>query len=261
MENRTYSATHPLEGAAAVVAKVATKDFGQTALQYLSTAARIDNFGAYYIPDLARPRLVLSIWSGRISDYWFQKNADALLGDPDINRQKVAQIRNAPRDGVHIDRWHPPENDPRRQVFDRAKIIERVAVFSRDEGSGFESFYLRGAADGWMTDTQYDDLTRLVPIVHELVALRHQIIGAENLQFTAQQRASSLKERNVTGFAALSQREAEVCDQLLDGRSVAGTAVELNLSETTVRTFRQRAYRKLGVGSATELMALFLDSR
>ena len=62
------------------------------------------------------------------------------------------------------------------------------------------------------------------------------------------------------GFVELTPREAEVCDLLLDGKSIAASALQLDISEATIRTLRQRAFRKLHVGSGRELMALFIQT-
>jgi len=53
----------------------------------------------------------LSFWSGRISDYWFQRDADIILNTPETLHRIVTQIQGAPAGGAHIERWHPSEND------------------------------------------------------------------------------------------------------------------------------------------------------
>lgn len=52
----------------------------------------------------------------------------------------------------------------------------------------------------------------------------------------------------------LSARQREVLDAFLDGHSVAATAVQLHVSEHTVRSHLKGIYRKLGVRSKTELV-------
>ena len=42
--------------------------------------------------------------------------------------------------------------------------------------------------------------------------------------------------------------------------AVAGSALELGVSENTIRTLRRRAYRKLGLTSATQVVALVLGA-
>jgi len=242
-----------------LISKVTAKEFGEEVLRYLANAARIKGFGTFYIPDLTRPKPVLSIWSGRISDYWYRHNAKTLLSNRIIRDQIVECVRSTPLGEFHLERWHPGENDPRKAMYDRAELIERVAVYSQDIRSGFQSFYLRGIRSGWLSSKEYKDLQELLPIVHGLIGLRHRIVGSESFQFTPGTGASSLRERNVTRFAALSAREVEVCDCLVEGQTAVGTAIELGISEATVRTLRQRAYRKLGVRSVTQLMALIMN--
>lgn len=56
-------------------------------------------------------------------------------------------------------------------------------------------------------------------------------------------------------FTALSPRERAVCALIVCGRSVEAIAIELEVSPSTVVTFRRRGYAKLGVASRGELFA------
>ncbi|MEM8978688.1 MAG: helix-turn-helix transcriptional regulator [Pseudomonadota bacterium] len=240
---------------------VAPKDeFGRDALEFLSQTARIENFGAYYIPDLARPKPALSFWSGRISSYWFQRDADLILGSNSAQSQIMEHIQDAPPNGVCFDRWHPKAGSKRSEIYKRNGVIERLAVSSKEGRSGLRSFYLRSAADGWLTETDYAALCEVLPMIHGLIGLRHQIVGTARHGIGEGANATRLRDANVPGFEGLTPRETEVCDLLLDGRSIAASALGLGVSETTIRTLRQRAFRKLKVGSARELMALFIQT-
>lgn len=245
---------------ARLIAAAPKKEFGSVALKFLSSIAPIENFGAYHIPDLARPNPTLSFWSGRISDYWFQRDADLILGSQDTQSQFLSQIQEAPSDGVHFERWHPEIGSERYAIYQRNGVIERVAVSSSDGRSGLRSFYLRSAADGWFDEEEYAALCDVLPIIHGLIGLRHQIVGTARHGIADGAIATRLRNTNVRGFAALTPRETEVCDLLLDGKSIAASAVEMDVSETTIRTLRQRAFRKLEVGSGRELMALFIHT-
>lgn len=250
-----------LGGQALLISKVADASFGASVLRFVSQTARVENFGAFYFADLAHPKPVLSVSAGRMSEYIFRRDADQILSDAELREEIVAQIQNAPRYGVLIERWHPSGDDPRKPLYDRSKILERVGVSSRLGRGGFRSFFLRSKSAGWMSDAEYTLMCDLLPFVHELIGLRHRIVGAEQFQYSALRNASSLRERNAPGFSLLSQREAQCCDCLIAGKSVAGTALELKVAETTVRTMRQRAYRKLGVSSAAQIMALLINEK
>ncbi|MEY8838417.1 helix-turn-helix transcriptional regulator, partial [Cribrihabitans sp. XS_ASV171] len=120
-------------------------------------------------------------------------------------------------------------------------------------------FYLRGAASGWIAPEEFARLRGVLPLAHELIGLRHRIVGSEAFHYTARSSASGLRERGAGLFADLSAREAEVCDHVVRGVGVSGTALAMGISENTVRTLRRRAYRKLAIHSAAQLVALAMQ--
>jgi DNA-binding CsgD family transcriptional regulator len=54
----------------------------------------------------------------------------------------------------------------------------------------------------------------------------------------------------------LSPREREVCARAVAGKTIEGTSLELDIRRTSVITYRQRAYQKLGISRINELVAL-----
>ena len=67
-------------------------------------------------------------------------------------------------------------------------------------------------------------------------------------------------KRLVLAFG-LTIREEEVVECLLRGMTYKQCAVELHISQNTVKFHALNAYRKAGVASRGELMTLFLESR
>ncbi|WP_254446805.1 LuxR family transcriptional regulator [Ruegeria sp. HKCCD8929] len=247
-----------LTGYAALVDAVPRDDFGEAILDYVSSTAIFRNLSVIYFPDLSHPKPVQSVWSGQIGDYWLRQNGETIARDPNLHNPVLDDVRSAPTVGVKIERWHPGNRDPIKQMFEQFNVCERVTVASRGKRAGYQSFFLRDKAEGWLTDRQFSRLCDLLPLVHELIGLRHRLIGANTFQFESGAKASSLRERQVMRFSELSIREAEVCDCLAAGMTIAATAAYLGIAESTVRTLRQRAYRKLNVMSATQLMALIV---
>ncbi|MCK9509844.1 MAG: helix-turn-helix transcriptional regulator [Pigmentiphaga sp.] len=62
------------------------------------------------------------------------------------------------------------------------------------------------------------------------------------------------------GSRDLTQREQQVLRFVVAGRSNKWTAIELGISRRTVESHRSRIYRKCGVRSAMQLMALLHES-
>src|SRR5690606_9191329 len=65
-----------------------------------------------------------------------------------------------------------------------------------------------------------------------------------------------LEQRFARRFVLLSPRERQVCARAAAGLGVAETARELGIAETSVLTYRQRAYQRLRVASSLALRAL-----
>lgn len=261
MEKQNHVMPSLQDRVATLISTIVKREFGGRALAFLAANARVENYGAYHIADLGRPAPTLSFWSGWISDCWFQRDADIILGTPAVQQRILAQIHDTPPRGVLIGRWHPKESDQRHAIYTRNRIIERVAVSSNDGRFGLCSFYLRSAVDGWFGDQEYEQLCDVLRIVHGRIGVQHQIVGTASHNVQSGATASRLRDCNVPAFVDLSPREADICDLPLEGKSVAATALDLSVAEATIRTLRAWAYRKLSVESATQLMALFVRSQ
>lgn len=65
-------------------------------------------------------------------------------------------------------------------------------------------------------------------------------------------------EHCIDATKALPRREAEVASRILYGMSSVGIALDLSVSEETVKTYRKRAYHRLAIGSERELLTWYL---
>jgi DNA-binding NarL/FixJ family response regulator len=65
-------------------------------------------------------------------------------------------------------------------------------------------------------------------------------------------------EACIVATSNLPRREAEVSARILYGLSSIGIALDLSVSEETVKTYRKRAYQRLGIGSERELLTWYL---
>ena len=66
-------------------------------------------------------------------------------------------------------------------------------------------------------------------------------------------------ENCIVATSVLPRREAEVTSRILYGMSSVGIALDLSVSEETVKTYRKRAYQRLGIGSERELLTWYLE--
>jgi DNA-binding CsgD family transcriptional regulator len=61
-------------------------------------------------------------------------------------------------------------------------------------------------------------------------------------------------------LADLPRREREVCERMLRGLTYDGIAADLGVSPNTVKTYRDRAFDRLGIHHRSELFALMLGA-
>lgn len=244
----------------ALLAVVDRSEFRERLHAAINGAGRIRNFGAYFWTSVREQRAVLSFWFGPIGEYRLRMDGRRVVKDGNMLKDMQAEIEAAePVAGAHV-RFRPDAGDPRYAMYRRAGVAERLSLATRDGDRGLFSFYLRSAADGPISEAEERRFAEILPLAHHVLQIRHKIAGSDAARMSSAATVHRLRDMGVSDFRNLSLREVQVCDALLRGLSVAGTAIELGIAETSVRTLRRRAYRKLQVSSAGELMALLLEA-
>jgi DNA-binding CsgD family transcriptional regulator len=102
----------------------------------------------------------------------------------------------------------------------------------------------------------------------ENLSSRMSIIGAITRKFWqlhSDKLAPNPRDNSINdiydGFGAdvLTRREREVIQYVLRGHSSGSIALNLDISVTTIKTHRKRAYSKLNISSQSELFSMFLN--
>jgi DNA-binding CsgD family transcriptional regulator len=133
----------------------------------------------------------------------------------------------------------------RRRIFDRHGLSERLSLACEDADGALLAVNLyRHARQPAYNDQERDLLHALGPLVLGCV-LRHLALRPQAVPVIA-------------AFAMLTQREREVCERLLRGWTHDGIAADLGLAPATVKTYRDRAFERLGIHQRHELFALAL---
>jgi DNA-binding NarL/FixJ family response regulator len=99
-------------------------------------------------------------------------------------------------------------------------------------------------------------LPATAPVHVLLAAIRRAAVAPDS--FTAPNRAGVL--RRPLSRARLSPREGEVLRHLLTGSTLAAIADTLVVSESTIKTYASRIYRKLGVRDRSQAVDVAIRS-
>lgn len=137
----------------------------------------------------------------------------------------------------------------RESIYVYHGISARLSTYLVDEAGGSILFNLyRHRAQSVFQDAEIRAFEQLSPALIQLlkghVALRAERVPADG--------AEVLRGLDPD----LTERELDVCRRLLQGMTHAGIAADLGVAESTVKTYRNRAFQRLGIHFRSELFAL-----
>lgn len=138
--------------------------------------------------------------------------------------------------------------DHRAQIYSRHGIRERVSLARQMEDASLVSmnFYRHD------TQPRFADLEILA-----LADMAASLFACLKLHLQLVEPCHPATSDSVhQAFDVLPRRERQVCDRLLRGWTHDGVAVDLGISAGTVKTYRDRAFERLGIHSRNELFAL-----
>lgn len=146
---------------------------------------------------------------------------------------------------MHAD--EAPSADHRDAIYRRHGVVERLSVAERgSDASLFAMNFYRHAHQGRFDDADIAALAGTAPLL--LAAVQRHL---------ALQQPASPRQRLQAQCAELTERELDVCERLLRGWSYDGIAADMGLSVATVKTYRARAFLRLGMHFKSELFAAF----
>lgn len=164
-----------------------------------------------------------------------------------------------------VTRWHAREIplEHRKAIYIRHGLRERVSLVEGDaRGAVLAVNLYRGMAQSSFRDDEVDLLCSVAAPLLATVKL--------HLRLTAQQPFSDLQGQGgdvvalnpvnpvnpePAALAELPRREREVCQRLLRGWTYDGIAADLGISAGTVKTYRNRAFERMGLHHRNELFA------
>ncbi|MGK9052983.1 helix-turn-helix transcriptional regulator [Neorhizobium petrolearium] len=143
----------------------------------------------------------------------------------------------------------------RRDCYERAHVLERLTIYHSDEPRIFASLY-RTRESGPFPLATVERLEAVAPLLMAMV-VKHVRLQARPQTAQLRPPQQEIAGRLLQAGYALSGREAEVSAGLLLGRTHREISEKVGLALSSIVTYRQRAYRKLGVSDRRGLEALY----
>lgn len=242
---------------AGVIGAVAHEAFAPRALGHLHEAVCIGSWSVYQLWRDRPPVMHLSASRGETdcTGPCFTAYRDGGLYRRDSSFEAVRARRRA-GDALML-RMHAddaPSPDHRDAIYVRHHMVERLSVARLEhDGSVLAINLYRHEGQGRFGELE---LERFGALAHGLLASVSRQLAWQADTRPATDRRAALKQR----CAALTERELDVLERLLRGMTYDGIAADMGLGVATVKTYRARAFERLGIHFKNELFASFLAS-
>lgn len=230
--------------------------FGPAVLDGLQELVPAASWSVYRLG--VRPALFLSASRGvpdTTRDCWRAYLSGPHRGDRSFARAVSATDR-APL-LCHLTADEVPE-EHRMKVYEAHGVAERVSVAqTQDDGGVFAINFYRHGHQRAFSDAALDSFGALAPALLALVR-KHMALVPPNDGAPAETAVHDMDARLRRLCPALTERERAVCVRLLQGMTQDGIASDLGLAPPTVKTYRNRAFARLGIHFRNELFARVL---
>lgn len=120
-----------------------------------------------------------------------------------------------------------------------------LSVFARHEDGGFDA-------------GQVDELCHFGNLLLPILVLHFRLIG--HAERPKQVSAGEMEDCVSWAFPELTQREVAVCARSILGVTAEGIALDLGIAQTSVLTYRRRAYARLNINSINQLSTMLIQS-
>ena len=156
---------------------------------------------------------------------------------------------------IHIDFSDRGYIDLRPRVYPHVR--DRILLCGRAAGGAFGLSVLRADPHTPFADEAIERLGRAAELLVAMLS-KHADVCQSRPNVALALTALPEIENCIVATSDLPRREAEVCARILYGLSSIGIALDLTVSEETVKTYRKRAYQRLSIGSERELLTWYL---
>jgi DNA-binding CsgD family transcriptional regulator len=142
----------------------------------------------------------------------------------------------------------------REQIYTAHSLSERLSLVTTERGELAGGALLAVNLYRHRAQPRFDatELDMVLDFAGTLLAVVQRHIELGSAQLTPLQRLQQLCPQ-------LTQRELAVCERLLRGLTFEGIGADLGVSTATAKTYRNRAFERLGIHHRNELFGLALS--
>jgi DNA-binding CsgD family transcriptional regulator len=167
-----------------------------------------------------------------------------------VGSAKTAIYRSETRSIAH--------RELRDRIYNHAHIRDRILLCGGSDQQFVGISILRNDQATPLSDHDMRGLQALSEVLVSVVSKHVSLVENANNFSLALTSLSEIVATLEGSSVKLPKREAEVCARILYGISSAGIALDLEIGEETVATYRKRTYQRLGIATQRELLLWYI---
>lgn len=249
---------------APLLESLGTEQFSPSLFRFVSRHINIAYSTAFYFPDVGAYPLVVAEGDGALGEAARAATQQYLQGSfsQDANFISLTDaLRGRPSAARCVHRDAITDPSYRTKFYDDLDIHEKFSFVARvNLGTIYVNLY-RSVSDGRFQPHERFALQHIsavcISALRKHLALMPPQVGCARNQGD---RLQLIQRLLMNRRRSLTPREAQICAYVVLGYSSCAIAGNLGLAESTVGTFRKRAYARLGISSQSELFALCLEA-
>lgn len=147
----------------------------------------------------------------------------------------------------------------RRSFFEAPELDAKMSILEENASEGLYLNFYKRTGEAEFSEQEVANLSRVAGLVCKSI-LHHRVLTKRRVAAPALPDLATVRTMIASQAPALTIRELDVCARVVAGYSTEAIALDLVIGESSVATYRKRAYAKLGICSQHELFALCLQA-
>ena len=243
-----------------MISALGTPAFGQACLRVFEKMLDVEHWALfrYVTPDL----ITCVATASRVHANAAKENVERFVENLHLVDPSMAALRQRRSDTACLTKleFDDISDDRYRHCYETTRVQERLSYVCRYGGDTYQASIYRGPRRHSYSSSEMKRFTPLARFVVSTASKHEKLLSKAN---TGQSLLDmdGIERLLMKLPGRLSRREREVCSRAAVGKTIEGTALELDIGITSVITYRQRAYKKLGISRQNELVAMVANLR
>jgi DNA-binding CsgD family transcriptional regulator len=255
-----------------LIRRLGEDEFASGMLEELQPMVPAASWSVYRTGQGCRPQLFMSASLGvpdTTRDCWWAYLSGPYLSDRTLGGDMNAVTHSAAHPQLCHMLAQEAGAEHRARVYEAHGMAERLSILQHEAGATvFAVNFYRHQHQRPFSDAHMSSFEALAPALLEL-ARKHIALTAPQAPIMeavtgspalARLPAAALRARLLRLHRGFTNRELDVCVRLLQGMTQEGIACDLDVTLPTVKTYRNRAFARLGIHFRNELFALMLSA-